>query len=77
MLAPILGACTKPRVNQSRADSAQPNGNDATESTFQNARGYAQGDQDQRKNQPSPHTQHQHPTARTIGNEPVDGIDTS
>ena len=63
--------------DRTRADPAQPDARDATQSTNETAPGIAHGEQVQRKNQASSQTEQRHRTTRTTGHDPVDGIDTS
>ena len=67
----------RPDRARTRADSAQPDTGNATQSTIQNAPRLAHGEQPQRKKQTTSITEQQQPAARTSSHEPVDGIDTS
>ncbi|MCQ3813473.1 MAG: DUF222 domain-containing protein, partial [Acidimicrobiia bacterium] len=62
---------------RTREDSTQSDSSDPTQLTFQNAPGFAPGEQVQRKNQTNSNTKKQNPTTRTTRHDPVDSIDTS
>ncbi len=59
------------------ADLAQPDASDATQSTSQNAPGFAHWEEAQRENQSISDTEKQRRAARSTGHDLVDGLDTS